>query len=354
MFNFIRNIKKIQRSFLNPFDVYFDLGTVNTRIAVKDRGVVLRQPTILGFNTKINDYIFYGNEAKKIIGKTPEFIKIIHPLSHGIIANFDAQLALLKHFFSRSVKIYLNQFKVIKPFLRAIATVPSSATEIEKKAVEEVLFKLNFSSVYLIEKAVANTAGIGVDLFSHHPVLVVDLGGGLIEAAIISGGGIVNEKVLRSAGENFNQIIANYIYLKHGVILGKLTCEQIKINLLNFNNEDKILTVRGKSLETGLPKSIRIKTSEIKEALFSNLTQIIDIIKELIEISPPEIVDEVYKQGIFLTGGLANIKGLDQFITKEIKISLNVVNNPSDTTIMGLINLGKNIDSLLKLTISPI
>lgn len=352
--NFIKNLRKIQQSFLNPFDIYFDFGTVNTRIALKDRGVILRQPTILGLNSKSKEYIFYGSEAKKIIGKTPDFIKIIHPLSNSIILNFDAHLALIEYFFSRSVKIYLNHFRLLKPFLRGIAAVPSSATEIEKKAVEEVLYKLNFSSVFLIEKPIANTAGIGINMFSHHPILIVDLGGGLIETAIVSGGGIVNEKILKTAGENFNQIIANYIYLKHGIILGEATCEQVKTTLLNFKNEEKLTTVRGKSLETGLPKSIRLKSSEIKEALFSSFTQIIDIIKELIEISPPEIVDEIYNQGVVLTGGMASIKGIDEFIAKEIKISVNITNNPTDTTINGLINIGKDFDTLLKLTISPI
>ncbi|PIV09804.1 hypothetical protein COS31_05455 [Candidatus Roizmanbacteria bacterium CG02_land_8_20_14_3_00_36_15] len=354
MFNFIENLKKLQRSFLTPFDVYFDFGTTNTRIAIKDRGVVLRQPTVIGLNTKTKEYIFFGNEAKKIIGKTPDFIQIIHPIVNSIISNFDAQLVLIEYLFSKSVKIYLNNFRLLKPFLRAIAAVPYSATEIEKKAVEEVLFKLNFSSVFLIEKPVANAAGVSGDILSHHPILIVDLGGGLIEAAIISGGGIVSEKTLRTAGEGFGQILANYLYLKHGIILGDATCDLVKTSLLNFQNEEKIMTVRGKSLETGLPKSIRLKSSEIKEALFTSMTQIIDIIKELMEIAQPEIVDEIYTQGVVLTGGLANVKGIETFIAKEIKIKVNIATNPSDVTINGIINIGKNQDQLSKLTISPI
>jgi len=354
MFNFIEKIKKIQRSFLNPFDVYFDLGTVNTRIALKDRGIVLRQPTILGQNSRTREFLFYGDEAKKIVGKTPDFIKIIRPISNSIIYNFDAQLALMEYYFDHSIKIYLSSFKLIKPFLRGIVAVPSSATEIEKKAVEEVLFKLNFSSVYLIEKAVANAAAISPNILSHHPVLIVDLGGGLIESAIVSGGGIVNEKVLKTAGESFTHIIANYIYLKHGVILGEATCDLIKTTLLNFKDDEKIQLVRGKSLETGLPKSIRLKSSEIKEALFTSLTQIIDSIKELIEISPPEIVDEIYNQGIILAGGLANVPGIDEFIADEIKVPVNVSKYYADTTVVGLINMGKDFQTAQKLAISPI
>jgi len=352
--NFIQNLKKIQSSFLNSFDVCFDFGTSNTRIAIKDIGIILRQPSVLGLNTKTKDYIFYGNEAKKVTGKTPNFIKIIKPVVNGIISNFDAQQALIQHFINTSLQHYLSSYKIIKPVLRAVVAVPYTTTEIEKKAVEEVLYKLNFSSVFLIEKPVANVSGAGFNPLSHQPTLIIDLGGGLIEAAIISGGGIVSEKTMKNAGDNFNQIIANYIYLKHGLILGELTCEQVKQSLLNFKSEEKTITVRGKSLENGLPKSIRLKSGEIKESLYTIISQIIDITKELIEISPPEVVDEIYNQGIFLSGGLANVLGIDQFISKEVKISVNIAQNPSDTTINGLLRICNSKNLLSKLAITPI
>lgn len=354
MFNFIQNLKKIQSSFLSSFDVAFDFGTSNTRIAIKDRGIILRQPSILGLNSKTKDYIFYGDEAKKVIGKTPDFIKIIKPVVNGIISNFDAHLVLVQYFISTSLNHYLSSYKIIRPSLRAVVAVPYLATEIEKKAVEEILYKLNFTNVYLIEKPVADASGAGFNPLSHQPTLIIDLGGGLIEAAIVSGGGIVTEKIMKNAGDSFNQIIANYIYLKHGLILGESTCELVKQSLLNFKSEEKVITVRGKSLENGLPKSIRLKSGEVKEALFTVISQIIDMIKELIEISPPEVVDEIYDQGIFLCGGLANVVGIDQFISKEIKISVNITEHPSDITINGLLRICNNKDLLSKLAISPI
>ncbi len=354
MFNFIQNIKKIQSTFFDSFDVAFDFGTSNTRIAIKNRGIILRQPTILGLNSKSKDYIFYGNEAKKVIGKTPDFVKIIRPVANGIISNFDAYLALIEYFISISINHYLKNYKIIKPVLRAVVAVPYFATEIEKKAAEEVLYKLGFTRVFLIEKPVANVAGTGFNPMSHRPTLIVDLGGGLIEAGIVSGGGIVSEKVTKNAGDHFSQIIANYIYLKHGLILGETTCEQLKHTLLSFKGEEKIVTVRGKALENGLPKSIRLKSSEIKESLFTAISQIIDLIKELIEISPPEVVDEIYDQGIFLSGGLANITGIDQFISNEIKITVNIAEHPSDTTITGLLRICNDKDLLNKLAITSI
>lgn len=354
MFEFLQPLKKLTFPLLSSFDVYFDFGTSNTKIALKNKGIVLKEPTYLGYNNKTREYLFFGNEAKSIVGKTPEFIKIIRPVVSGIIYDFDAHVSLIRYFFEKSVSIYLNKYNLFRPSLRAVSSVPYSATEIEKKAVEEVLSKLGFSSVFLIEKPLANAVGAGLNVFSHHPGLLVDLGGGLIEATIISGGGIVSQKTLKNAGENMNKIIANYIYLKQGIILGESTCENIKISLLNFTNEEKIITVRGKSLETGLPKSIRIKSSEIKEALLTNFTQIVDIIKELIEISPPEVVDEIYNQGIILCGGLANIPGINDFFKDEIKVDVNIARPPSDLTIDGLINIGKNLETLAKLAIPKV
>ncbi len=339
MLDFIKKIKNFKIPFLSSFQTYFDLGTSTTKIAIKEKGVVLREPTYLVLNTKTKEYLFIGNEAKKIVGKTPEFLKIIRPIVNGIISDFDAEVVLTKRFIEKSIGPYLKQNNLIKPTIKALTTFPLIATEIEQKAVEEVLLKAGCSSVVMFEKPLATAAGCGFDIFSHQPNLVIDLGGGLIEIAIISGGGIVAGKTVRIAGENMDKLIANYIYLKHGVILGETTCEQLKINILNFENDEKITLVRGKSLESGLPKSIKIRTSEIKEAVLANFNQIIDSVKELIEISPPEIVDEVFNKGIVLTGGLASIKGLEKFFTEELKIKTSVAENHLNATINGLINI---------------
>jgi rod shape-determining protein MreB len=351
MFDLFGSFKKIPLPFFNSFDIYLDFGTTNTKIAVKDKGVVLNEPSFLGFNTKTREYIFFGHEAKNIVGKTPEFIKITQPIVNSVISDFDAEVSLIKNFFEKAINVYLKKYQLVKTNFRAISTVPYSTTEIEKKAVEEVLFKMGFSDVFLIDKPIANAAGANINVFSHHPNLIVDLGGGLVEAAITSGGGVVNEKNIKSAGENMNHLIANYVYLKHGIILGENTCELIKINLLNFTNSEKIITVRGKSLETGLPKSIRLKSSEIKESLTVNFSQIIDIIKELIEISPPEVVDDIYDQGIILCGGLVNIPGIEKYFASELKIDVIKTKSPAETTVVGLLSLGKNFENITRLSL---
>lgn len=354
MFNFIEKIKKIQVDFFSSFDVCFDFGTSYTRIAIKDRGIILREPTIIGYNNNNKSYVFYGQEAKKIVGKAPNFINIIRPINHGIITNFDAQLALIEYFLKISIDHYLNQYKLLKPILSACVAVPSISTEIEKKAVEELLNKLNFRHVFLIEKPVANLAGLGFNPLFHQPTMIVDLGAGLFEAAIVSGGGVINQKTSKQAGNQLNEKLNNYIYLKHGLIIGENIIEEVKEKLLSFDDEEKYMTIRGKSLENGLPKSIRLKTPEIKEALAPSIFNIIDLIKELIEISPPEVIDEVYKNGIFLSGGLAKIPRLGEFITKEIKINIKTIDNPDDMTIKGLIKIINNKDILEKISLTNI
>ena len=213
------------------------------------------------------------------------------------------------------------------------------ATEIEQKAAEEVLLKAGCSSVFMIPRPLATGAGCKLNIFSHQPHAIVSLGGGLIEISIISGGGIVGSKTLKNAGESMDKIIANYAYLKHGIILGEATCEKLKISLLNFKGEEKIILVRGKSLETG----------EIIEALHGNFNQIVESIKELIEISPPEIVDDIYEEGIFFTGELSNIPGVDDFFNKELKININLPENFADATIHGLRILGSKSENIEKL-----
>jgi rod shape-determining protein MreB len=338
-----------QIPFLSAMHVYFDLGTSQTRIALENKGIVLKEPTYLGLNSKIKEYIFFGTEAKTILGKTPDFIKIIRPIVNGILSDFDAEVALSKKFIEKSIYPYFPRHMILKPTMRALTTIPTIATEIEQKAVQEALIKSGNHAVNLIEKPIATAAGCGFDIFSHHPRFIIDMGAGLIELSIISGGGIVSQKTIKNAGEHMNKLISNYTYLKHGVILGEKGCEDLKIELLNFINEEKVTTVRGKSLETGLPKSVKIKTSDIKEALLSSFNHIIDNARELIELSPPEVADEIFKHGITLTGAMAGIKGIDQFIATELKIDTYIAEHFEDATIHGLMALDKRPDDLYRL-----
>ena len=350
MFNFTDFLRKIKLPFFANFEIYFDLGTSITKIAIKDKGVILREPTFLGYNSRTKDYSFNGTEAKTILGKTPEFIKIIRPIVSGVISDFDSEVFLLQKFLEKSVYLYTGN-KTIKPMMVGIATVPTIATEIEQKAVKEALLKIGMSQVFLVEKPLATGSGAGLNIFSHEPTLIADLGGGLIELSIVGSSGILSQKTLKNAGDQMNKIIFNYVYLKYGIILGEATCENLKIEILNFKDSEKIILTRGKSLENGLPKSVKIKSSDINEALRSNFNQIIDGIKELIESSPPEVVDEVMQKGVILTGGLSRIQGINKFFEEELKVAVNICDKHEYATINGLMKITRNEKDFEKIII---
>lgn len=351
MLNLTDVFKKIKLPFFTNFEVCFDLGTSITKIAIKDKGVILREPSFLGYNSRIKDYSFIGTEAKTILGKTPDFIRVIRPIVDGVISDFDAEIYLLRKFLEKSVYLYSGN-KILKPIMIGIASVPTIATEIEQKAVKEALLKIGMSQVFLVERPLATATGAGINVFSHEPTLIADLGGGLIELSIVGSSGILSQKTFKNAGDQMNKVIFNYVHLKYGLILGEATCELLKMDLLNFNDKEKSVVIRGKSLENGLPKSVKIKSSDINEALLSNFNQIIDGIKELIETSASEVVDEVMKKGVFLTGGLSRIPGIDKLFENELKIKVFCSDKHEYATINGLVKLNNNPETFSKIVIS--
>jgi len=345
MVHFIQKIiEKIP--FLSPLLIGLDLGTHTTKIALQGRGIVLREPTCVAIRKQPRDYIFFGMEAKTIIGKTPDFLTVHKPIINSIISDFDSEVALLRYFFDKSVYPFLkNTF--IKPPLVGVSCVPYIATEIEQKAVEEAILKTGCSSVVLIKKPIATAIGAGVAVFYHQPHCIVDIGAGTIEVSIISGGGIVSNRTIKQGGDTMDKIIQNYVHLKHGIVLGEATCERLKINTLTFDtSQDNTEVVRGKSLENGLPKSVKIKSSELREALTPLFTSIIDTIREILEQSPPEVVNDVYQEGILLTGKSALIPGLHTYIKDEVHIDVHIPDHAADATIYGLLKLLTHLERL--------
>jgi len=347
IYNFIEKLKKIKIPLFPYFKIYIDLGSTFTKIAIREKGIILREPTYLAYDNKKNIIVFIGQEAKEIVGKTPDFIKIINPVISGVISDFDSTVALLNNFIQNSVGLYTRS-SLIKPIIEALTAVPTIATEIEQKALKEAILKTDISQAYLIEKILATAVGCGIDIFSSNPSLIIEIGGGLTEIAVVGSGNVIRQKTLKIAGNYFKKVISHYLYLKHGIILGEKTCEELKNNFLDFEKTDKTQIIRGKSLETGLPKSLRVKSSEIKEAVIPHFNQIIDATKEVIETCPPEVIDEIFKKGIILTGGIAQLKGLDKFFTKELKIDVFTSPNPQEATINGLIELDKKEKKLIK------
>lgn len=341
----LSQLKKGSSLFLNSMKIALDIGSSFSRIAIFDKGIVLREPTIIAINSKNNNYLFFGREAKEIQGKSPPYINIVKPIKHGIISDFDAFVNLISYFLEKSVKPYLKQKSIFKPQIEAFATIPSSSTEVEQKALIDGLNKVGFHTVRLIEKPLATSAGVGHLISSQKPIFIVDFGGGLIEASVISLGGIVINKVLKQAGDHLDRLIINYLHLKYGLIIGSNTAENLKIELFNFlNDNEKTITVRGKSLESQMPKSIRVKSDDIKESLYGYFNLVLDLIKDVLEACPPEIINEIVNTGIYFTGGLATIKGIDRFFSTDLKIPVILSENQNNCTINGILSLIKNND----------
>lgn len=347
----ITEIASLSARFLGSMRIAIDIGTSTTRIAIHEKGIVLREPTYIGLNVKTNEFIFFGNEAREIYGKAPNFIKVVRPFENSIIADFDANVLLTKYFLEQSVYPFFLNKSFLKSKLIGLTAVPTSSTEVEQKAIQESLVKAGLSEVTLIEKPLSCAMGANLPVFSHTPIFIIDMGGGLIEMAVIIMGGIVAYKTSKNAGRHMDKSLINYINLKYGVLIGGQTAENLKISLSTFKDEQTTLTVRGKSLENGLPKSIRVKTNDVKEALAGNFNHIVDMAKELIETVPPEIIDGIIKNGVTLVGGLALVPGIDTLFNADLKIQTIVPKNPQDATINGLLKLINDKENLRKILI---
>ncbi|GIW63353.1 MAG: rod shape-determining protein [Patescibacteria group bacterium] len=319
----------------------FDFGTNFVRIGISDKGVI-QENNVIAHHIYRDKYLFYGKEAKELIGKTPKIIKIIHPVQKGVINDFDAFYNLLSFIKEDQLLGSWANLKFAPYFSYAVVGIPNFATEIEQRASKEVLQKLGFNQVFLVPSAIACAASLVDDLFVSKPFIILDLGAGKVEVSIISKGGVVLSRYLDFGGFFLDERIRHYLHLKYAVAVGYATAERLKIELLNFNNSEKQITVKGKALDTGLPKEIKVKTSEILEALYPSITRIVDEVKNIIEESPPEIVEDITTNGVYLVGGLSFIDGLDKFLSDEVKVKVNKVDNPTRSQIDGLLKIAKS------------
>lgn len=320
-------------------DIAIDLGTANTLVLVRGKGIVSCEPSVVARNKKTKEILAIGEKAKRMVGKTPTTIETIKPLENGVIADFEATVAMLNSFFqnfSHGGKFFP---KIIGP--RVVLGIPSGATEVEQRAVQEAALSAGARKAYLIEEPMAAAIGLELPVDQPQGVLVVDVGGGTTEIALISLGGIVIGRCLRIAGNEMDEAIINFFKLKHSLLLGQATAEDLKIQLGSAlatklgEEKEKQLVVRGRDLETGLPKSIRIQSSEVREAITPITRQIIDQISDLIEEAPPELVTDIVGKGIVLCGGGALITNLDKLIAEETKIPVWVADDPQTCVVRG-------------------
>lgn len=321
-------------------DLAIDLGTANTLVAIKDKGIVIREPSVVARHKKTKKILAIGAEAKKMVGKTPISIEAIRPLRHGVISDFDATAAMLSHYI-KLVHKRPQQYIPSIPRPKVVVGIPSGVTEVERRAVQEASFDAGARAAYLIEEPMAAAIGAGLPIQESHGSMIVDIGGGTTEIAVISLGGIVVNRSIRVAGDELDHAIISFARLKYSLLLGEQTAENVKISIGSaFMTEDTLQTVvRGRDLESGLPKSVKLNSSEVREALAPIVNQIISGILDVIEETPPEFIGDIMEQGIMLAGGGAQLRGINKLIAGEVKMPVWVSDDPQTAVVRGALKL---------------
>ncbi|MBD3244930.1 MAG: MreB/Mrl family cell shape determining protein [Candidatus Moranbacteria bacterium] len=325
-------------------DIGIDLGTANTLVYVKGRGIVINEPSVVALNTRTGQILAIGNEAKKMIGKTPGHIVANRPLADGVISDFEVTEQMLKYFID---KVHKGSF-VLLPRPRVIVGIPSGVTEVEKRAVQEATKNAGAREAYLIDEPMAAAIGARLPIQEAVGNMIVDIGGGTTEIAVISLGGVVISKSLRVAGDELNEDIVNYAREKFGLILGEKTAEDIKIAIGSvFDQEEKLMmTIRGRDLVTGLPKEINVDDHQIREAMSRSIKILTSNIKTTIEETPPELVAEIMQKGVILSGGGGLLRGLDKYIQQQVKIKIKVIEDPLTAVVRGAGIVLEDLDHL--------
>ena len=329
-------------------DLGIDLGTANTLICMKNKGVILNAPSVVAFNTKTKKILEVGERAKLMIGKTPNHIEAVRPLQHGVIADYELTEKMLREFYKM---INTNKF-LSSP--RVVICVPAGVTQVEKRAVIDVTREAGAREAYLIEEPMAAAIGMGLNIFEPEGNMVVDIGGGTSEIAVISLGGIVRTSSLKVAGDKFDGVIIDYVRQKHNLLIGEKTAEEIKkaVGAAIELDEDITVEISGRNILNGLPKNVVICSAEIKEAISDLLQQIIEEIKVILEKTPPELAADIKRKGICLAGGGALLRGIDVKIADSLGLRVWIAEDPLNAVIDGLQIVLKEFDQYSKVLIS--
>lgn len=312
-------------------DIGIDLGTANTVIYVKGDGIVINEPTVIAVNTKTGQTIAIGNEAKRMLGRTPMHIDVVRPLINGVISDFIMAQEILKNYIKKIKKDSL--FK----YVRAVVAIPTNLTEVERKSVEDAVISSGASSVYLLEEPIAAVLGAGLPINEPTANMIVDIGGGTTEIAVISMGGVVIARSLKVAGDRCNDEIRQYVRDEFKLVIGEPTAERIKIEIGTAipTGEKLEIAVAGRDVSSSLPKEIILKDSHVRMALMAPLKQILEAIKDTIEKIPPELSGDVLKNGVYLSGGGSLLRGIDQLIEKELAVKTIRVDDPLTCVVRG-------------------
>lgn len=337
-------------SFFKAKDMGIDLGTANTLIYVKDSGIVLNEPSVIAVDSDTSKILAVGADAKAILGKAPRNISVVRPLQDGVISDFDKTADMLKTFIERAM-----EQKKIRNYRVAVG-VPTGVTEVEKRAVEEVVRQMGASEVYILEEPMAAAIGAGLPVDGTTGCMIADIGGGTTDVAIIALGGVVASTSIRHAGDKFNEAIVQYIRKRHALLIGDKTAEELKINLGcacmdedEFGNEIiKTTNARGRDIISGLPKTLEITNKDMMIALQESMDIVVDAVKATIEKAPPEIAADIAENGMMLSGGGAKIYNLDKLIKKKTDMDVAIAENAFEAVALGT---GKGLEDVEKLKV---
>lgn len=326
-------------------EVGIDLGTANVLVLVSGKGIVIREPSVVARHKKTKQLLAIGREAKKMLGKAPPTIEVIRPLKDGVIADFDATEAMLKYFIGKVHESGTIIPKIPRP--RVVIGIPSGVTEVERRAVQEAALSAGARQAYLIEEPMAAAIGAGLPVGESSGTFIVDIGGGTTEIAVISLGGIVLNRSIRVAGDEMDEAITNFLRAKYSLLVGQNTAEEVKIAVgsaigstpkhqtENAQSLNLSTVVRGRDLETGLPKSVKVNAPEIREALAPVVQQIVTTIVDTLEETPPELISDILEKGIVMAGGGSLIPGMDKFISESTKMPVWVADDPLTCVVRG-------------------
>lgn len=329
---------------LSSKDIGIDLGTANLLVTLKGKGIVLKEPSVVAIDRKTGDILSTGFEAKEMLGRTPGEIKAVRPMKDGVIADFTGTQLMLKNIVSK----VCQRYSVSKP--RVVVGVPSGITEVEERAVEEAVLYAGAKEVYLIEEPMAAAIGANMDVAEPSGNIIVDIGGGTTEVAVISLGGIVVSNSIRVAGDELDQDIMNYIKKEMNLAIGETTAEDIKIEIgcaLPLMT-DLTKEVKGRDLSTGLPKTVYVTSSQIQEAMEESIVKIVDTVKITLEKTPPELASDIMEKGIVLAGGGALIKNLDKLLSQKTGMPVLIADNALDCVAKGAAKTLEDLEKLRK------
>lgn len=331
-------------------DMGIDLGTANTLVHLKGKGVILTEPSVVAIQSDNSRVLAVGDDAKRMIGRTPGNIIAIRPMKDGVIADFDVTQAMLSYFIN---KVLGPRTPFMRP--RVIISIPTGCTTVEERAVKEAALQAGAKEAYLIEEPMAAAIGAGLPVYEPTGNLIVDIGGGTTEVAVISLGGIVTAKSVRVAGDNMDSDIMQHLKKNYNLLIGERTAEDIKISIGSalWEGDEEYYEVRGRDLVSGLPKTIKVSSSEIQAALKETVDHIIEGIKVCLEKTPPELASDIIDRGIVMAGGGALLKGLDKLISQETNIPVYACEDPLLAVARGTGKVLENIEVLKRVLIQP-